>query len=332
MRRFKNILLVCDEHGAHDDTIDRALILAKKNDAQVTVAGVIDAAPGELARLYGALPGARAHDIESEVIEFHRARLAQLAAPLRAAGITTTEILLQGIPFVEIIRKVVADGHDLVIKGAAGEFEGRSLVFASTDLHLLRKCPSPVWLIKHGARRRSARILAAVEPDPRDKKRDQLNTLIMELATSLSLLEDSELHMTHVWNLEGEDTLRQRGFARVSKAEVDLLVEARRRRSEEMLQELSSRFPNGQERRQVHLLKGTAGEAIPRLAAEKQVDLIVMGTVGRTGISGLIIGNTAEAILNQVDCSVLAVKPTGFETPVRLDARSIDSLPMLRSA
>ena len=43
-----------------------------------------------------------------------------------------------------------------------------------------------------------------------------------------------------------------------------------------------------------------------------------MGTVGRTGIRGLFIGNTAEAILNQVKCSVLAVKPSGFETPVRL--------------
>jgi len=43
-----------------------------------------------------------------------------------------------------------------------------------------------------------------------------------------------------------------------------------------------------------------------------------MGTVGRIGIRGLFIGNTAEAILNQVECSVLAVKPPGFQTPVGL--------------
>jgi len=41
-----------------------------------------------------------------------------------------------------------------------------------------------------------------------------------------------------------------------------------------------------------------------------------MGTVGRTGIQGFFIGNTAEEILNQVECSVLAVKPPGFQTPV----------------
>lgn len=43
----------------------------------------------------------------------------------------------------------------------------------------------------------------------------------------------------------------------------------------------------------------------------------IMGTVGRTGIPGFLIGNTAETVLRQVACSVLAVKPTGFVTPVQ---------------
>ncbi len=332
MKRFKNILLVCDEHSAQEELIGRATALAKANHARVTVVNVIEVAPGELARLYGALPGARANDIAFELVEFHRTRLAQLAAPIRTAGIETSVAVLQGIPFVEIIRKVVRDAHDLVIKAAAGEAEGKSLVFASTDLHLLRKCPCPVWVMKRSNRRHYARILAAVDPDPGDVRKVALNTLIMELATSLSSLEGSELHMSYVWKLEGERTLREWGLARVAKAEVDLLVEARRQRSEKLLHDLSSRFPLGQKERQVHLLKGTAGEAIPRLAEQKQVDLIVMGTVGRTGISGLIIGNTAEAILNQVDCSVLAVKPPGFETPVRLNTKPTGVEPSLRSA
>lgn len=47
-----------------------------------------------------------------------------------------------------------------------------------------------------------------------------------------------------------------------------------------------------------------------------RADLVVMGTVARTGVAGLIIGNTAEAILEQVNCSVLAIKPAGFKSPV----------------
>jgi nucleotide-binding universal stress UspA family protein len=43
-----------------------------------------------------------------------------------------------------------------------------------------------------------------------------------------------------------------------------------------------------------------------------------MGTVCRTGVTGFLIGNTAEKVLNNVDCSVLTVKPEGFVTPVTL--------------
>jgi len=48
------------------------------------------------------------------------------------------------------------------------------------------------------------------------------------------------------------------------------------------------------------------------------VDLMIMGTVARTGIPGFFIGNTAESILSQIDCSVLTIKPPGFVSPVNL--------------
>ena len=70
---------------------------------------------------------------------------------------------------------------------------------------------------------------------------------------------------------------------------------------------------------QLHLLKGSARKEIPALAKRLQVDCIVMGTVARTGIPGFIMGNTAETILEQIDCSVLALKPPGFVTPVALE-------------
>jgi nucleotide-binding universal stress UspA family protein len=70
---------------------------------------------------------------------------------------------------------------------------------------------------------------------------------------------------------------------------------------------------------QVHLLKGNPGSVIPKVAQAKRIELIVMGTVCRTGVAGLIVGNTAENVLRQVDCSVLTVKPEGFITPIRLD-------------
>jgi len=70
--------------------------------------------------------------------------------------------------------------------------------------------------------------------------------------------------------------------------------------------------------RQLHLEEGRAGVVIPAVARRERINLIVMGTLGRVGIPGLLIGNTAERTLDHVDCDVLAIKPRGFETPVQL--------------
>lgn len=69
---------------------------------------------------------------------------------------------------------------------------------------------------------------------------------------------------------------------------------------------------------QIHLVNGWARKEIPALIKKIKADLVVMGTMARTGIPGFIMGNTAETILNQINCSVLAIKPPGFITPVTL--------------
>ena len=70
----------------------------------------------------------------------------------------------------------------------------------------------------------------------------------------------------------------------------------------------------------VHLLCDEigAGHAISDLARQQAIDLIVMGTIARTGVAGALMGNTAEHVLDHVQCSVLAIKPDGFISPVTL--------------
>ena len=55
------------------------------------------------------------------------------------------------------------------------------------------------------------------------------------------------------------------------------------------------------------------------MAQKTNVDVIVVGTMPRTRLATFIIGSTAEKILRQVNCSVLAVKPISFLAPVRVE-------------
>ena len=66
----------------------------------------------------------------------------------------------------------------------------------------------------------------------------------------------------------------------------------------------------------VHHLRGKAKECIPSFVTDKNIDILVIGTVARTGIPGFIIGNTAENIVQKLSCSLMALKPQGFVAPV----------------
>jgi len=68
---------------------------------------------------------------------------------------------------------------------------------------------------------------------------------------------------------------------------------------------------------QVRNVRGRADQIIPKYVADRESDILVMGTVARTGIHSFIIGNTAENIVQKLGCSLLALNPIGFISPVR---------------
>ncbi len=173
------------------------------------------------------------------------------------------------------------------------------------------------------------RVMACVDfndldPPKQDASR-WLNRMVLEMAGSTAFHERGQLDVVHVWHAIGEDFMRTRGRSGAVMDEVDSYVEEVRLKHHQWLERLlrEARDWLGPETYDavspdVHMPKGMAGDVIPTLARELGVDLIVMGTVARTGIPGLIIGNTAERVLSEIDCSVMAVKPPGFVTPVTL--------------
>jgi nucleotide-binding universal stress UspA family protein len=164
----------------------------------------------------------------------------------------------------------------------------------------------------------------ADHPAPDLTVRHQLNLQILEMAVSLALADFAELHVAHAWEAIGENAMRG-PFLAQPDSEVDEYVDqVRELHSQELTRLLKEvidkqkpetvKFLNPQQ----HLIKGLPRKEIPALAERLGADLVVMGTVARTGVPGLFIGNTAEAMLEQIECSVLAVKPEGFKTPVSL--------------
>ncbi|MEE4146362.1 MAG: universal stress protein, partial [Halieaceae bacterium] len=247
--------------------------------------------------------------------------------PYRKRAKIETKILV-GTPFLEIIREVLSGLHDLVVKMPENQHWAHRF-FGSDDMHLLRKCPCPVWLIKPGAPDAYLSILAAVDVDDRYapqemETRRALNHEIIERAIAIAVADSAELHIAHAWQAVSESALRHTVFAQKTEKEVGIYVDQVRQhhndRLEAFLLEVATNHAQASLdylEPKIHLVKGWARQEIPALARNIGADLVVMGTVARTGIPGFIIGNTAETILGHLDCSVLAVKPPGFVTPVK---------------
>lgn len=314
MKRFKNILLIFDEGVRGEAALARAATLAKENRAQLTVVEVIGEMPPDARRLISVWRPLLLEDPQELVVRERQEQLAQCVESVRQQGIEGDTKVLAGDPFLEVTREVLRHGHDLVIMTAEGKCGVKEWLFGATSMHLMRKCPCPVWVVKPATHERYARILAAVDTDPDDDSKDALNSTIMELATSLAQLEQSALHVVHAWTMYGEHLLRDRG--RLPEQQLATWLRKTLDRHQLALDGLLGKFAVKHLEHRIHLVKGEAALVIPKLAHEKQVDLIVMGTVCRTGIAGFFIGNTAERILRDVDCSVLTVKPEGFVSPV----------------
>ena len=354
MQRFKNILVVIDEKTENRVVVERAVTLAQRNQARLTVvntvkelprqAPVLDVreplvdidiieewppdagrppAPEPPVTLIEWPPGAEtpvtepAVVIRERIVEEESQRLEQWVDFVRRSGVQVSGKMLYGMPFVEIIREVLRNEHDLVMTTAEGRVGLKEILFGSAALHLMRQCPCPVWAIQSSQPEWCSRILAAVDPAPVDEEQYAINIKIMDLATALARRQHSELVVVHTWTFPVEHSLRSGHFGR--SGEVDRWVREARDLHRLRLAELLQPYALQDLKHQVYLLKGEAGHLIPELAAEKEVELIVMGTLSRSGVEGLLIGNTAEKILRRVDCSVLTVKPDGFVTPVRLD-------------
>lgn len=312
MKRFRNILVHADGRDGGRTALRRAIHLARSNEARLTVAEVIPELPPNIRKLQDLKP---VPELEEMAKDDARQRLDDLLSELDTTGLTVEKVIQTGTPFLEIIRRVLTAQHDLVIKTAAQPDGLSERIFGTTGLHLLRKCPCPVWIIRPESEFTLKNILVAVNVFAEHDSEARLNYDLIQLSHSLTQAEQAHLHVVAAWELWME------GYLRTSRHMGSERVEESRRELEystgEKLKQLLGPIDDDP-KVTTHILAGVPELVIPRVVRDQVIDLLVMGTIGRSGLQGVFIGNTADRILNQVNCSVVALKPPGFETPVTL--------------
>jgi universal stress protein E len=302
MERFKNILVVLNDVIGDDDTLTLAANLARKNNAYLTVLEVVQDST-----------------LSSSFLDERKKRLDRLTESIRVSGVKVETTLLKGTLFLEVIHQVLRRKHDLVLMVTDGGRGYRKLFFGSDTLHLLRKCPCPVWVTKQEPQSSYDHILAAIGPLSEDDKENSLNTSIMDLATSIARQNEGILHVVHSWEVTGDDSLTLRSEI---TAEIENNILTKHKATfQNSLDHFLGHYDLSEIAHEIHLKRGAPEFLVPEVQDTSDINLIVMGAIKKSVFPGYFVGNSAESILEQVNCSVLAVKPEGFVSPVVLEER-----------
>jgi len=310
MQNFTKILYASD--GVTDETagLKQALSLARNNQASLRILVTRPEMPEKL----------------SDIAEtFDQSLREQLKALLEAARTSinldkdavpvTVDLVTDDKPSVRIVQEVLRNDHDLLVKDATTPTGGSG--FKAIDMALLRKCPCPVWLCRPIERSRNEmKIAVAIDPESDQANQHAHSVRLLQLARALADTCSGALDIVSCWSFEYEEFLRHSPWAKLPEEDISRAVaEAQDDHKHNLDSLIADANLSGEQR--VHHVRGRAEDMIPAFVDDQSIDVLLMGTVARTGLAGFAIGNTAESIVQSLSSSLIALKPEGFVSPVK---------------
>ncbi|MGH8433047.1 MAG: universal stress protein [Pseudomonas sp.] len=228
----------------------------------------------------------------------HSAILADLSSTLQQEGYSaSSQQAWHDNLHQTIITTQQAEGCGLVIKQHRPDNPLKKALLTPDDWKLLRYCPGPVLMVKTDNPWTDGIILAAVDVGNADGEHRTLHSSIINHAYEIAGLAKASLHVISAHPspmLSAADPVFQ----------LKETIEARYR---EQCKAFQAEYDFSDE--QLHIEEGPADVLIPHIAHKLNAAVTVIGTVARTGLSGALIGNTAEVVLDALESDVLVLKP-----------------------
>lgn len=264
---FKRFLVVYDPTREEQPALERAAIIA----AEV----------GATLHLFACIHGDA--DKKSEEAKSSRAEqkalLNERLAPIAATGVkTSSEVKWKKDWYHAVVRASARNNADMVFKSSFKHSASQRRLKTTSDWTLIRECQCPVLLVKTTDRPAVPRILAGIDIRATAASYEKLNQHIIEFSR---LLVESEMAEVHVLNAFQDYRVRPERQELIDVSGVDT--------------------------EHVHIKMGTPEVVIVEMAKKLDASLVIVGNSHRSGLAAMLHGNTAEKILDKLDCNVLAM-------------------------
>ena len=311
MVKYQNILVAIDPQQDDQPALRRAVYLNQQIGGKIKAFLPIYDFSYEMTTLLS--PDERTNMRKGVISQRTEWIREQANAYLEAGVDIEIKVVWHNRPFGAIIQEVLTSKHDLVLKMAHQHDRLEAVIFTPTDWHLLRKCPSPVWMVKDQPWPEGGKALVAVNLASEEPHHDLLNQkLVKETRELADMVNHTEVHLVGAYPVTPINIA-------IELPDFDPSVYNDAIRGQHLVAMKALRQKFAMDERFTHVEKGLPEEVIPDLAEHLDAGIVVLGTIGRTGISAAFLGNTAEQVIDHLRCDLLVIKPDGFATPVELD-------------
>ncbi|KXJ59229.1 universal stress protein UspE [Cognaticolwellia aestuarii] len=310
MEKYQKILAVVDPTTEDQKALKRAIELARKTGASITAFLTIYDFSYEMTTM---LSSDEREAMRQSVINDRTQWLQSLLSELDTGEIRIDcQVIWHNRPFEQIIEQVLKNGYDIVIKGTHQHDKLKSVIFTPTDWHILRKCPCPVLLVKEHLWPDNGNIVAALNIGSDEEEHNSLNEKITAEAKQLTKVMNANLHLVNSYPGTPVNIAIEIPEFNASDYNRSMF-----KHHENAMQEHAQAFNIAKEN--THIKEGLPEDVIQSIANELDAELVILGTVGRTGLSAALIGNTAEHVIDRLNCDVLALKPDGYVSPLDVE-------------
>lgn len=287
MITVNNVLAATDLSAASRPAVQRAAQLCTEHRARLALLHVIEELPPAVI-----LPA-------EQVVADARRELAAAQAQV-PEDIVCEPLVETGKDFVAIIRAARRMPADLIAVGAHGHHLLRDYILGTTAEKLIRKSAIPVLVVRQEPRGPYRRLLVPTDFSEASRQ---------ALAVAAALAPGADLDLLHVYGFWGEGRLSLAGVGSDALERYRHETELWARTS---MEEWLAGLDLAGRRVERHFVQGHAATTIAQFAAERQHDLVAMGTAGRTGLPYILLGSVTEHALRAIPCDTLTVRPAEF--------------------
>lgn len=284
IRHKTRLFVVVDPTASHQVALVKALLIAKLADCEIHAFLCIyrDIREGNAY--------ASRQSFKRQTLADAQSWLAEQMQPCEVAGVPFSQEVVWNSRWPDAALHAIAkSGCHLVIKSSYHHSKSRRFYSATSDFKMMRHCASPILFTHQTQEWRSNQLLACVDLASKDSKHARLNSVIIHDARAFADIVGMDLHIAaaHQGNIDA-DRLPVKGHGH----QLGL----------EQLSELYDVEPA-----RIHLREGATIPTLKGICDEIDPSIVIIGTLARSGISGKLIGNTAEKLLDLIEADVLTV-------------------------